>query len=587
MALSVTRLSGWRCAPVKPPESITPSSPGIITVLARFRILAAIVAIAGSIAASHVPPALGDGIKDLQTSAVKSGRAAWGHWGPNADRYSSWTSHSNRLIPVYTFGIKLDAYRGANSPYRDADRLTRIFDRLPEGTLNPEAEYFDQTDICRLQLDAVAAGKKYIVLMVFDGMDWQTTRAAALYRSQTVYQQGRGSGLCFQDYRGAVTDYGCFVSSPFSKGSDGDVNSQTFPDAKEGDPGGYDAQLGGALPWSVPSDPRYLLGQSPARRHAVTDSSSSATSLTAGIKTYNAAVNVDRHSQPAVPVARRLQQQGFAVGVVTSVPLSHATPAAAYANNVDRDDYQDLSRDLVGLRSVSHRDTPLPGVDVLIGAGWGVTAEHDTRQGSNYVPGNRYIAASDLVRIDAAQGGRYRVVQRTSGANGAAILARAAEQAAAQGERLFGLFGMTGNLAGGHLPFATADGKYDPSPGALGRAESYTSADLDENPTLADMTRAALTVLEKDPDGFWLMIEAGDVDWANHDNNLDNSIGAVQSGDEAFRAVTHWAEAHKAWDQMAVIVTADHGHYLVIDQPEAIVEAARREDAPSVGAGQR
>ena len=40
------------------------------------------------------------------------------------------------------------------------------------------------------------------------------------------------------------------------------------------------------------------------------------------------------------------------------------------------------------------------------------------------------------------------------------------------------------------------------------------------------------------------MVEAGDVDWANHDNNLDNSIGAVNSGDDALRAVTDWVEAH-------------------------------------------
>jgi alkaline phosphatase len=178
------------------------------------------------------------------------------------------------------------------------------------------------------------------------------------------------------------------------------------------------------------------------------------------------------------------------------------------------------------------------------------------------------------------------VVQRTDGTQGSALLASAAEQAAAGGERLFGLFGMTGGLAGGHLPFATADGNFDPAPGAVGQTEKYTSADIAENPTLADMTRAALTVLERDPDGFWLMIEAGDVDWANHDNNLDNSIGAVNSGDNAFRAVAEWAESHHAWDQTAVIVTADHGHYLVIEDPEAIAAAAQPVATPTGSSAQ-
>ena len=41
------------------------------------------------------------------------------------------------------------------------------------------------------------------------------------------------------------------------------------------------------------------------------------------------------------------------------------------------------------------------------------------------------------------------------------------------------------------------------------------------------MTEAAISVLEQNERGFWLMVEAGDVDWANHNNNIDDSIGAV------------------------------------------------------------
>ena len=67
------------------------------------------------------------------------------------------------------------------------------------------------------------------------------------------------------------------------------------------------------------------------------------------------------------------------------------------------------------------------------------------------------------------------------------------------------------------------------------------------------------------------MIEAGDVDWANHSNNLDNAIGAVFSGDDAFRVVTSWVEKHSNWDETAVILTADHGHYFVLDDPQSLV----------------
>ena len=87
------------------------------------------------------------------------------------------------------------------------------------------------------------------------------------------------------------------------------------------------------------------------------------------------------------------------------------------------------------------------------------------------------------------------------------------------------------------------------------------------------MTRAALLVLKQSPEGFWLMVEAGDVDWANHANNLDNSIGAVLSGEDAFNVVMDWVDDHDAWSYTAVIVTADHGHYLVIDDAEQIIRA--------------
>jgi alkaline phosphatase len=67
-----------------------------------------------------------DLVHRLQSEATLSGKSPIGHWGENPDRYSSWTSHSNRLIPVYTYGtagagkgIDLTSYTGENSLYRD------------------------------------------------------------------------------------------------------------------------------------------------------------------------------------------------------------------------------------------------------------------------------------------------------------------------------------------------------------------------------------------------------------------------------------------------------------------------------------
>ena len=163
------------------------------------------------------------------------------------------------------------------------------------------------------------------------------------------------------------------------------------------------------------------------------------------------------------------------------------------------------------------------------------------------------------------------VAQTPPGARGAKVLGEAAARAASQGLRLFGLFGDKGL---NHLPYRTADGRFDPAPDVSGLAETYTPEVLDEQPTLADMTRASLTVLTSRPGRkFALFVEAGDVDFALHSNNLDTAVGAVYSGEDAVKVIIDWVETHSNWTDSAMIVTADHGHYLVIDDLDAIARA--------------
>ena len=528
---------------------------------------------------TKAPPAL-DPIATLQREAEATGHAAWGHWGNQPDRYVSWSNHSNRLIPVYTFGLGLESVAGANSVYRDAARLESLYGRLPEETLNPTADYFDQTDVYRLQEQAALAGKKRIVLFVFDGMDWTLTRTAAIAASGTVaYAEGRGQGLSFLDRipTGAASSFGFCVTSPANDGTNFDVDAQvvTTPGGKT--PGGYAARLGGATPWDTAAVPTYLMGKDRSRPHAVTDSAASATSLCTGKKTYNDAINVDPAGQQLTTIAHTLQKRGYFVGAVSSVPVSHATPACAYAHNVSRDDYQDISRDMLGLESVAHRGAALPGMDVVIGGGFGVDVKKDAGQGRNFEAGNKYVAESTLAAIDAAGGGKYRMALRTPGRRGGDLLAEAVRDARDRNLRLFGFFG----TGAGNLPFQTADGRFDPvvlpedmlqKLTGLNRKYSpplhYTPADVEENPTLAEMTTAALDLLSaRGP--FWLMVEAGDVDWASHGNNIDNMIGAAQSGATAFTALVDWIETHGGWDDTAVIVTSDHGHMFVLTDPAA------------------
>jgi alkaline phosphatase len=446
----------------------------------------------------------------------------------------------------------------------------------------------------QVQTQAVSRGAKYMFTVWFDGMDWETTRAAAIIKTGKVYSEGKGSGLVFQDYAAAGSaQFGCCVTSPTHDECTTDVDAQTVKIPATSLLGGYDARIAGPNPWTVGDlwTTGYLKGQSGNEAdkagvrevgrvmHAYTDSSQSAGEYVTGVKSYNNGVNVTDEGRLVPTLFHQLQGRGWKVGTATSVPFNHVSPAAMYAHGVHRDDYQDLAREMLGLRSVTQergRDPQHPGLDVVLGAGYGQQSPHDTMkgQGKNAVKGqNRYIADNDKAAIDVANGGKYVVVQTTPNANGAHSLAAAASRAAAEGHRLFGFYGT--NVS--HLPYRTADGNYDPANGIAGTAESYTASDRDENPTLADMTRAAITVLSAEKGRpFALFVEAGDVDFGLHDNNLDTAVGAVYSGDDAVKAIIEWVETHSNWDESVLIVTADHGHYLVIDDPQSLAAAARR-----------
>ncbi|WP_425397409.1 alkaline phosphatase [Aeoliella sp.] len=528
-----------------------------------------------------LPATAGDWIRDLQERAVETGHCEAAHWGPDASKYSSWTTHSNRLVPVYTFGtdgagqgIDLESYTGPDSVYRDGRRLEQLYHGNMDDSVNPDAEYLDQTNIHDLQLAALNAGKKHIIMVVFDGMDWQTTQLASIAKlGRVAYTKGRGVGMHFQQYdANGTSQYGWMVTSPQRSKAQIDVNKQTVKPSG-GLPGGYSHLVAGPFPWSEPTDPRYVIAASDGgiMRHAYTDSASSATSMACGIKTYNGSIGVGPTGEPRAAIAHRAQAEGYRVGAVTSVPISHATPGACYANNVTRNDYQDIARDLLGLASVSHPQ-PLPGLDVLLGGGHGVERDSDSSQGENFVPGNKYLTDRELKQIDVRHGGKYVTAVRTPGVDGAKRLADAAGQAARNQQRLFGFYGIGGNQgnASGNLPFASADGNYDPARHRGGEDIVYSQADLEENPTLAEMTSAALTVLSADNQPFWMLVEAGDIDWANHANNLDASAGAVHSGDAAVKVITDWVEEHSNWHETVLIVTADHGHLLVIEHPEML-----------------
>ena len=116
--------------------------------------------------------------------------------------------------------------------------------------------------------------------------------------------------------------------------------------------------------------------------------------------------------------------------------------------------------------------------------------------------------------------------------------------------------------------------------GAAGNFESPIPSDTpgspsvvrgsSENPLLPDAARAALRVLSQNPDGFFLMVEQGDVDWANHANDFARMIGCMWDLHQAVQAIVDFVDTPGDaidWDNTTLIVTADHANsYLRLDK---------------------
>ncbi len=265
-----------------------------------------------------------------------------------------------------------------------------------------------------------------------------------------------------------------------------------------------------------------------------TDSAAAATAMATGVKTYNGAIGVDVNGKPVVNVFERADSLGKATGVVTSVPLSHATPAAFGAHNVLRKNYEEIGREMI-MEST---------LDVIMGAGH---PYYDAEGKKRDVP--EFDKVGGQQTWEALLAGKAGADADGDGDNDPWTLIEKKEdfRQLARGTRLTRLIGIP--HAGTTLQVERAG---DPE------AAPFTVPFNENVPTLADMSLAALNVLNNDPDGFYLMIEGGAVDWAGHANRKSRVIEEEIAFNKTVEAVVRWIEKNGGWSKNLLIVTGDH-----------------------------
>jgi alkaline phosphatase len=269
--------------------------------------------------------------------------------------------------------------------------------------------------------------------------------------------------------------------------------------------------------------PRGALVHTWSADNLVTDSAAAITALVTGHKVPNAFLSAMARADGGVDSLTTLlelaEAQGLATGLVTTTRITHATPAGLYAHEVSRYSEESIAAALVpGRGNPRLRD----GVEVILGGGY-----------ANFLPTG--------VVVDGAAG------RRTDGRNLPSELAGAGYTVVRNGAEL------DAAVAAGASPVL---GLFTPSHMSYvldrERAES-------QEPSLPQMTRAAIRVLSRNPNGFFLLVEGGKIDHALHEKNAARAVAETIEFDAAIGEALLLGPK-----ETVVLVTADHDHTMVL-----------------------
>lgn len=236
----------------------------------------------------------------------------------------------------------------------------------------------------------------------------------------------------------------------------------------------------------------------------VNDSAATATALATGHRTRYGAVGMmikDGKLSSTPTALERAEARGMRTGLVTTTTITHATPAAFYAHVEGRGAEDEIAQFMVNMPS---RIKDSDGIDVAMGGGASI------------------FSTAQLDELKA---------------RGVVIEQRWSADAIPAGTKLLGLY----------------------APKQLDEATKRLK-DAPASPTLAAMTQRALDALAPSEQGFFLMVEGGQIDWRLHDQRRDASlIDEVVDFDDAVGVALAYAKAHP---DTLVIITADHDHSL-------------------------
>ncbi|KNC67687.1 alkaline phosphatase [Pseudoalteromonas ardens] len=289
----------------------------------------------------------------------------------------------------------------------------------------------------------------------------------------------------------------------------------------------------------------------------VVDSACSATQLATGKAAGSEMIGLDDQGYVIETILEKAKKAGKATGLVSDTRLTHATPAAFAAHQPHRSYEPEIAVEMVesGMVDVMLSGGARAFLPEVLKAAKAEDASEEIKQKAAEV--QQQMAALGMPEksfSDSKRKDDRNVVVEAKELHGYELAFDNAQLSALEGDKILGLFAKSGMADG----IAYRDCKAD---------NSCTQ------PSLKEMTVKALDILSKDEDGFFLMIEGGQIDWAGHANDAGWMLNELLKFDEAVEAVHEWA---KERTDTLVVVTADHEtgsfgfSYSSHNKPEAV-----------------
>lgn len=256
--------------------------------------------------------------------------------------------------------------------------------------------------------------------------------------------------------------------------------------------------LGKNQPLHIDNMPVKGWAKTASANNAITDSAAGATALATGHKTNNGMVSMTADGKFLTTILEQAKNLGKSTGLVTTTHISHATPATFATHLPDRQWMLEIATQLLAAN-----------VDVLLGGGE-----------------NEFLPINEIGYYPSRgkrQDGRHLIKEARLAGYNFIFNNQTLKSVPKSATKLLGIFADEGMI-------------------------------FPHSPSLPDMTQKAIEILSKNPKGFFLMVEAGQIDWESHANNARKMIENVVNLDKAVRVAQDYAKTHDT----LIIVTADH-----------------------------